>query len=99
LQHSCNYFQQDWASIGDAGAVASLIDPTGCRRGCYPVTVELAGLASRGQTVIDRRARQAWSRLSEWWPPGAPEVEVVEAVDGDRYRRLFATAVGAEKPL
>ncbi|HXF63324.1 MAG TPA: nucleoside hydrolase [Caldilineaceae bacterium] len=95
LCHSCTYFGSEAALIGDAGAVATVIDPAGCRRGRYAVTVELANGPARGQTVVDRRTPAAQARGAEWWPPAAPSVEIVEWVDVARYRRLFAETVGA----
>jgi pyrimidine-specific ribonucleoside hydrolase len=96
LRHSCDYWGSEAGLIGDAGAVATVIAPEGYRSGVYPITVELAGGATRGQTVVDRRAPEARTRLSDWWPATPPAVEVVEWVDVVLYRTLFAQAIGAE---
>jgi pyrimidine-specific ribonucleoside hydrolase len=79
-------------SIGDAGAVCAVIDPDGLGLRTVPVRVALAG-ESRGQTVVDLRARPGESDLrgAEWGRP----VEVALDVDVERYRRLFlASACG-----
>jgi pyrimidine-specific ribonucleoside hydrolase len=80
------------ATIGDAGAVAAVIDPAGLRTVRHPVRVELAGRWTRGQTVVDRRD---WLGDLDHDPHGRSpaEVEVALGVDGERYRRLFLDAV------
>jgi pyrimidine-specific ribonucleoside hydrolase len=96
LRHSCDFFRMESALIGDAGAVATLIDPGGATFARYPISVELCGRASRGMTVIDRRSVEARQRLEgEWWATSAAEVDVCVDVDVERYRRLFAHTIGA----
>jgi pyrimidine-specific ribonucleoside hydrolase len=96
LRHSCDFFRMTSALIGDAGAVATVIDPDGATFARYPISVELSGHTSRGMTVIDRRSVEARQRLEgEWWTTSAAEVDVCVEVDAERYRRLFAHAMGA----
>lgn len=78
------------ATIGDAGAVAAVIEPQGLTTARHPVRVELTGTWTRGRTVVDRR---------DWVPAGqgdlqAPLVDVALGVDAARYRDLFLAAVG-----
>lgn len=79
------------ATIGDAGAVCAVADPTGltCRR--MPVSVSLASGPTRGQTVVDQRTHVVPSD-SELGVPYAP-VDVALAVERERYRRLFLETV------
>ncbi len=105
LNYSCQYFQADYALIGDAGTVAIVIEPAGATLRRCPVTVELTGSASRGQTILDRRpaARQAAS--TDWWQPAlaemtevaemaeVAEIDVVTEIDVERYRNLFVEAI------
>ena len=69
LLHGCNYFQRDRCLIGDAGAVATVIDPAGATFQRHPLTVELTGSATRGMTVLDRRPAPQRAALTDWWPP------------------------------
>ena len=48
-------FRTDSATIGDAGAVAVVIDPSAVRTERLPVRVELAGTWTRGRTIVDTR--------------------------------------------
>ena len=93
MTYACNYFQAEYSLIGDAGAVATVIEPEATVWERYPVMVELAGLAGRGQTVFDRRSARQRSKADEWWQPVATEIEVATSLDVQRYRRLFAEAV------
>jgi pyrimidine-specific ribonucleoside hydrolase len=76
------------ATVGDAGAVAAVIDPSGITTSRYPVRIELAGTWTRGQTLVDRRS---WAGDLEHDPHGLPAalVDVALGVDAERYRRLF----------
>jgi len=80
------------ATIGDAGAVAAVIDPEGLTTSRHPVRIELAGTWTRGQTLVDRRS---WAGDLEHDPHGLPAamVDVALGVDADRYRRLFLDTV------
>jgi pyrimidine-specific ribonucleoside hydrolase len=93
LTYACNYFKADYSLIGDAGAVATVIEPEAAIWEQYPVMVELAGTAGRGQTVFDRRSARQRRKADAWWQPLATEIEVATALDVERYRRLFAEAV------
>ena len=79
---------QHIATIGDAGAVAAVIDPGGLTTSHCPVRIELAGTWTRGQTLVDRRS---WAGDLEHDPHGLPAamVDVALGVDADRYRTLF----------
>ncbi|MEP6760541.1 MAG: nucleoside hydrolase [Sporichthyaceae bacterium] len=83
--------RQQWqhiATIGDAGAVAAVIEPDGLTTSRYPVRIELADTWTRGQTLVDRRS---WAGDLEHDPHGLPAaiVDVALRVDADRYRALF----------
>jgi pyrimidine-specific ribonucleoside hydrolase len=82
------------ATIGDAGAVAAVIDPEGLTTSQHPVRIELAGTWTRGQTLVDRRS---WAGDLEHDPHGLPaaRVDVALGVDADRYRALFLETLGA----
>jgi inosine-uridine nucleoside N-ribohydrolase len=76
------------ATIGDAGAVCAVIDPTGLTTVRRPMRVELAGTWTRGQTVVD--ARMEAGDLDNDPHGVAPTlVDVALGVDADRYRRLW----------
>ncbi|GIV80209.1 MAG: nucleoside hydrolase [Litorilinea sp.] len=94
LRHSCDYFRSDRALIGDAGAVAAVIEPEGVQGERLPITVELGGTISRGQTAVDRRPPESRARLREWCEPAPAEVDVIHTVDAARYRALFGQLVG-----
>lgn len=67
----------------DLAAMGVAIDPTIGEATLYPVTVETGGRYTRGMTVVDRREHR--------WGIGAdatPNVNVVTAIDNDRYRKL-----------
>jgi pyrimidine-specific ribonucleoside hydrolase len=80
------------ATIGDAGAVAAVIEPEGLTTSRLPVRIELAGTWTRGQTLVDRRS---WAGDLEHDPHGLPTamVDVALGVDADRYRSLFLAAL------
>ena len=84
---------QHIATIGDAGAVAAVIDPGGLTTSHCPVRIELAGTWTRGQTLVDRRS---WAGDLEHDPHGLPAamVDVALGVDADRYRTLFLDTLG-----
>jgi pyrimidine-specific ribonucleoside hydrolase len=52
---ACRRFASDAATIGDAGAVATLLRPEAVRTESLPVRVELSGTWTRGRTIVDRR--------------------------------------------
>jgi pyrimidine-specific ribonucleoside hydrolase len=80
------------ATIGDAGAVCAVVDRGGVTTTRLPVRVELAGVYSRGRTIVDRRA---WQSDIAHDPHGVPatSVEVALSVDGDRYANLWLHTV------
>jgi pyrimidine-specific ribonucleoside hydrolase len=80
------------AGLGDAGAVCAAIDPDGLLTRRLPVTVELAGALTRGQTVADHRTvvgEDAMHGLSE----DQPLVDVALGIDNARYRDLYLSTV------
>jgi pyrimidine-specific ribonucleoside hydrolase len=82
-------------TLGDAGAVAAVIDPGGLRTERYPVRVELGGTFTRGQTVVDRRD---WAGDLDNDPyvashPQPGLVDVALGVDAARYCALFLSTV------
>lgn len=84
----CGRFDAPDATIGDAGAVAAVLDPRLVRTTPLPVRVELAGTWSRGRTIVDRRD---WSGDLAHDPHGqAPAVvDVALEVDAERCSRLW----------
>ena len=85
-------FDTDSATIGDAGAVAMLVDPEAVRTERLPVRVELSGTWTRGRTIVDTRD---WSGDMEHDPHGlAPaQVDVALEIDGPRIARLWLDTV------
>ncbi|MCZ0937305.1 MAG: nucleoside hydrolase [Caldilineaceae bacterium] len=93
--HYCHFFGMDFSLIGDAGTVATVIDPEGATTVSRPVHVDLSTGTSRGATVFDRRIlTDGFVREGEW-----TEVDVVTRVDATRYRKLMASALGAAEAL
>jgi inosine-uridine nucleoside N-ribohydrolase len=83
------------ATIGDAGALCSVVDPGGLTIRPMPVRVELTGVWTRGRTVAGPRADRL--DLDDDPPGGATtpvRVDVAVAVDGRRYARLWLDTVG-----
>ncbi len=91
--HQCDRSGGDDATIGDAGAVCAVLDPSLLEVARLPVRVELAGRWTRGRTVVDRRA---WEGDIAHDPHReAPAlVDVALAVDGPRAARLWLDTVG-----
>ena len=94
LHFSADFFGIDDPLIADAGAVATVIDPAGVTISAHPITVELTGTATRGQTVLDRRPPAQQAQPDEWWQTSPTAVEVITAVEAERYQRLFAETLG-----
>ena len=93
--HYCRFFGMDFSLIGDAGTVATVIDPEGATLVRRPVHVSLSSGSTRGATVFDRRIlTDGFAREGEW-----TEVDVVTRVDASRYRKLMASALGAAEAL
>lgn len=89
LRFVCDYFARDYALAGDAGTVAAVIEPAGRQVEPFPITVELSAGAARGMTVLDRRTPAQQARLNDWWITSPTAVNVVTAVDAERYRALL----------
>jgi pyrimidine-specific ribonucleoside hydrolase len=90
LEHQIGRYRGG-GSLGDAGAVASVIDPDGLHTERHPVRIELGGAFTRGQTVVDRRD---WAGDLDHDPyvaahPKPVPVDVALGVDAARYRELF----------
>ncbi len=87
-------FRADSATIGDAGAVAVVIDPGAVRTERLPVRVELAGTWTRGRTIVDTRD---WSGDLDHDPHGLAhaQVDVALEIDGPRVARLWLDTVRA----
>jgi pyrimidine-specific ribonucleoside hydrolase len=92
LAFQCERFGTDSATIGDAGAVCSVIEPGGVRTQRLPVRVELAGTWSRGRTIVDLRD---WDGSLAHDPHGRArsQVDVCLEVDGQRYATLWLDTV------
>ena len=92
IAHQCERFGSESATIGDAGAVAAVIDPSALSIRRLPVRVELAGTWSRGRTIVDLRD---WDGNLAHDPHGqAPSlIDVALDVDGDRYAKLWLDTV------
>jgi len=92
VEFQCARFGADSATIGDAGAVCSVIEPGGVGRQRLPVRVELAGTWSRGRTIVDLRD---WDGNLAHDPHGQARsrVDVCLEVDGQRYATLWLDTV------
>lgn len=92
IDFSCTVFDDDSATIGDAGTVCAVVDPEGLTTRPFPVQVELAPGVSRGQTLVDRRG---WSgdRQFDPNPLRGTTIDVALAVDADRYAKLWLATV------
>lgn len=96
IEFQCNTFGLPGATIGDAGAVCAVIDPSGLRTTPLPVRVELAGTYSRGRTIVDVRD---WAGDLAHDPHGrAPAViDVALEVDAAAYAELWLATVGGHQ--
>ncbi len=83
------------AAIGDAGAVAAVIDPGALTTVRAPVVVGLAPGPARGQTIVDLRT--GLGAAGEETGAGG-HVDVVLAADGPRLSRLFLETVAPGLP-
>ncbi|HEU4948230.1 MAG TPA: nucleoside hydrolase [Kribbella sp.] len=92
IEHRCDRYGTDAATIGDGGAVCAVIDPDGLTTRPFPLRIELSGSWSRGRTIVDTRD---WSGDLRDDPHGvAPAVvQVATAVDGQRYAELWLRTV------
>jgi pyrimidine-specific ribonucleoside hydrolase len=80
------------AGLGDAGAVCAVADPGGLTTRRLPVSVELAGALTRGQTVVDHRS-VAGEDAEHGLLQGQQFVDVALGVDGQRLRKLYLSTV------
>ncbi|MFC7491370.1 MULTISPECIES: nucleoside hydrolase [unclassified Knoellia] len=85
-------FDKGSASIGDAGAVALLVDPDAVRTERLPVRVELAGTWTRGRTIVDTRD---WTGDMDHDPHGLAHahVDVALEIDGPRVAGLWLDTI------
>ena len=93
LQFMQRTFKREQVSIGDAGAVCSVIRPDGLATERWPVRVELEGRWTRGMTVVDQRPKAWIQHESGWQKPWLHEATVSTGVDVKLFRRLFWQAV------
>ncbi len=85
--------KREMSTIGDAGALAVLLDGSHATIVRAPVTVELAQGVARGATIFDRRRYKA---LDEWWITSPHEIDVVTNVEAGHYKTLFVRALCSE---
>jgi pyrimidine-specific ribonucleoside hydrolase len=92
IEHRCQLYGAESATIGDGGAVCAVIDPEGLTTKAFPLRIELSGSWSRGRTIVDTRDRSG-DLTSD--PHGAAPtvVQVATAVDGRRYADLWLRTV------
>lgn len=97
IAYQCDRLGLEEATIGDAGTLAAVIDPSALTTSSLPIRVELAGTWSRGRTIVDRRS---FSADFEHDPHGeaASRIEVALGVDGPRLAGLWCdTLLAAER--
>eukprot|EP00041_Stephanoeca_diplocostata_P021935 m.518748 g.518748 ORF g.518748 m.518748 type:complete len:283 (+) comp21943_c0_seq3:2175-3023(+) len=85
----------DEALIGDAGAVAIVIDASLGTYKDYSVRMELQGQHTRGMTVLDPRR---WEPVHPDTPMLPKNVAVVVAVDAARMKQLYTDTVLVSEP-
>ncbi|EWT00029.1 nucleoside hydrolase [Intrasporangium oryzae NRRL B-24470] len=92
IEFQCERFSRRASTIGDAGAVCAVLDPSALTTQVLPLRIELAGHWSRGRTIVDRRD---WSGDLAHDPHGeAPvRVEVALGVDAHRYADIWRRTV------
>lgn len=92
IAFQCDRFGAEDATLGDAGAVCAVIEPSAVRCEALPIRVELGGAWSRGRTIVDRRD---WSGDLAHDPHGqAPAtIDVALGVDVERFRRIWLDAL------
>lgn len=97
IRFQCERFEADSGTIGDAGAVCAVIDPSGLRTEPLPVRVELGGTWSRGRTVVDRRD---WGGDLAHDPHGQAltRVDVALEVDAEGYAALWVDTLAGGAP-
>jgi pyrimidine-specific ribonucleoside hydrolase len=80
------------AGLGDAGAVCAVADPGALAVRRLPVSVELAGTITRGQTVVDHRSVDGEDAV-HGRRVDRSMVDVAMGVDGPRLRSLYLATV------
>lgn len=97
VDFQCRRFDAADATIGDAGAVALLVDPDAVLTRRLPVRVELAGTWTRGRTIVDQRD---WGGDLDHDPHGlAPaQVDVALEVDGPRLAEVWLATMASAGP-
>jgi pyrimidine-specific ribonucleoside hydrolase len=78
-------------TIGDAGAVCAVIDPTALTTRKLPVGIVLDGQAARGQTIVDRRARKGEGDHPDLLP--MTTIDVAVGADSEGFRRIFLSGL------
>jgi pyrimidine-specific ribonucleoside hydrolase len=84
-----NTKKEDTAGIGDAGAVACLLIPEAITIDDVPISVELTGEHTRGQTVFDQRKRSLSSLQPKIQKSLSGMTEVVVDLDVESFRNTF----------
>jgi pyrimidine-specific ribonucleoside hydrolase len=80
------------AGLGDAGAMCSVVEPDALTTRRLPVSVELAGALTRGQTVVDHRSVEG-EDSAHGVAVDQQLVDVALGVDGTRLRELYVATV------
>jgi pyrimidine-specific ribonucleoside hydrolase len=80
------------AGLGDAGAMCSVVEPDALATRRLPVSVELAGALTRGQTVVDHRSVEG-EDSAHGVAVDQQLVDVALGVDGTRLRELYVATV------
>lgn len=95
LTYHADLFDQDGATIGDAGAVVSLLAPEHLRIERLPVRIELTGTWTRGRTIVDRRD---WSGDMGHDPhgPAPSSIDVCLGIDGPAIAGRWLAAFSAQ---
>jgi inosine-uridine nucleoside N-ribohydrolase len=91
VRFQCERFGQDHATIGDAGALCSVIAPDLLSTQPLPLRIELSGTWSRGRTVVDRRPGHLLPHDPHGVAPAT--VRVALGIDGPRCARLWLETV------
>ena len=84
-----NTKREDTAGIGDAGAVACLLIPEAITTDIMPISVELIGEHTRGQTVFDQRKRKLSNLQPKIQKSISGVTEVVVDLDVESFRNAF----------
>lgn len=95
IDFACRRFASDTATIGDAGAVATLLRPDAVRTQRLPVRVELSGTWTRGRTIVDLRD---WAGDMDHDPHGLAEavIDVALEIDGAAIADLWLQTMKGE---